>query len=168
MKEAIKGSPHNEGGHQGEPSPVHTLANQGGNQRGNQAHQSTPLPCPLDRMSSGARYSGVPQSVHVRSTIFLANPKSHTCHKRDAARGQKSLTLQKPSSSVIKGHQGLIKGNQELIKHTLQKPSSSIIKGHQELIKGHQELIKGHQELIKHTLQKPRASRSRFSGLRSR
>ena len=132
MKEAIKGSPHNEGGNQG----------------GNQAHQSTPLPCPLDRMSSGARYSGVPQSVHVRSTIFLANPKSHTCHKRDAARGR-SRSPCKPSSSVIKGHQGLIKG-------------------HQELIKGPQELIKGHQELIKHTLQKPRASRSRFSGLRSR
>ena len=30
------------------------------------AHQSTALPWPLDRMISGARYSGVPQSVHVR------------------------------------------------------------------------------------------------------
>jgi hypothetical protein len=45
----------------------------------------------------------------------LANPKSHTCHKRDAARGR-SRSPCKPSSSVIKGHQGLIKGHQELIK----------------------------------------------------
>ena len=40
------------------------------------AHQSTPLPWPLERIVSGARYSGVPQRVHVRSSIFLANPKS--------------------------------------------------------------------------------------------
>ena len=30
------------------------------------AHQSTALPWPLERMISGARYSGVPHSVHVR------------------------------------------------------------------------------------------------------
>ena len=113
-------------------------------------HQSTPVPCPWDRMSSGARYSGVPQSVHVRSTIFLANPKSHTCHKRDATR-PKSLTLQNPSSRVIKGPQELVKGHQELIKHTLQKPSSRVIKGHQGL----NGSSMGRQELIKHALQKP-------------
>ena len=42
--------------------------------------------------------------------------------------------------------------------HTLQKPSSRVMR----------DSSRGHQELIKHTLQKPRASRSRFSGLRSR
>eukprot|EP00966_Prymnesium_polylepis_P136929 3163978-Prymnesium_polylepis.1 len=31
-------------------------------------HQSTPLPWPLDWMTSGARYSGVPHSVHVLSS----------------------------------------------------------------------------------------------------
>jgi hypothetical protein len=101
-------------------------------------------------MSSGARYSGVPQSVHVRSTIFLANPKSHTCHKRDATEAE-SLTLQNPSSRVIKGPQELVKGHQELIKHTLQKPSSRVIKGHQGL----NGSSMGRQELIKHALQKP-------------
>jgi len=40
------------------------------------AHQSTPLLCPLDWMISGARYSGVPQSVYVRSSTIFANPKS--------------------------------------------------------------------------------------------
>jgi hypothetical protein len=29
------------------------------------AHQSTPVLCPLVRMISGARYSGVPHTVHV-------------------------------------------------------------------------------------------------------
>ena len=32
----------------------------------------------FDRMISGARYSGVPQSVHVRPLTFLAKPKSVT------------------------------------------------------------------------------------------
>ena len=135
MKEAIKGSPHNEGGNQGEPSPVHTLANQGGNQRGNQAHQSTPLPCPLDRMSSGARYSGVPQSVHVRSTIFLANPKSHTCHKRDAARGrsrspcrsrhQASSRVIRNSSRVLRNSSRVIRNSSRVIRNSSSIPCRS-------------------------------------------
>ena len=33
----------------------------------------------LLRMISGARYSGVPQSVHVLPLTLLANPKSVTC-----------------------------------------------------------------------------------------
>ena len=45
------------------------------------AHQSTPLPCPLLRIVSGARYSGVPQSVQVWSLIYLAKPKSHILTK---------------------------------------------------------------------------------------
>lgn len=40
------------------------------------AHQSTALLWPLDWIISGAKYSGVPHSVHVRSFNFLANPKS--------------------------------------------------------------------------------------------
>jgi hypothetical protein len=40
------------------------------------AHQSTDLPWPLDWMISGARYSGVPQRVQVRSSTILAKPKS--------------------------------------------------------------------------------------------
>lgn len=40
------------------------------------AHQSTALLCPLLWMISGARYSGVPHSVHVRSVSFFAKPKS--------------------------------------------------------------------------------------------
>jgi len=42
------------------------------------AHQSTARLCPLLVMISGARYSGVPHSVHVRSVICLAKPKSTT------------------------------------------------------------------------------------------
>ena len=33
----------------------------------------------LLRIISGAKYSGVPHNVHVRSVICLANPKSVTC-----------------------------------------------------------------------------------------
>lgn len=33
----------------------------------------------LERMISGARYSGVPHNVHVRPLTLLANPKSVTC-----------------------------------------------------------------------------------------
>ena len=40
------------------------------------AHQSAPRPCPLLEMISGARYSGVPHSVKVRSRTTLAKPKS--------------------------------------------------------------------------------------------
>jgi len=43
------------------------------------AHQSTDFPYPsfVPLIISGARYSGVPQSVKVRSlSSFLANPKS--------------------------------------------------------------------------------------------
>lgn len=41
-------------------------------------HQSTGVPCPLFRMTSGAEYSGVPQRVKVRQSalITLAKPKS--------------------------------------------------------------------------------------------
>ena len=41
------------------------------------AHQSTALPCPWLWMISGAKYSGVPQSVQVRSVTSLANPARH-------------------------------------------------------------------------------------------
>lgn len=37
----------------------------------------------LLRMISGARYSGVPHSVHVRPLTLLANPKSVTCKSKE-------------------------------------------------------------------------------------
>lgn len=40
------------------------------------AHQSTALLWPLLCMISGARYSGVPHNVQVRSVNFFAKPKS--------------------------------------------------------------------------------------------
>ena len=39
-------------------------------------HQSTGLPCPWLSKISGAKYSGVPQSVNVRFYTTFANPKS--------------------------------------------------------------------------------------------
>ena len=43
------------------------------------AHQSTALLYPLLRMISGARYSGVPHSVHVLPFTRFAKPKSVIC-----------------------------------------------------------------------------------------
>ena len=39
-------------------------------------HQSTPLPWPTLVKTSGAKYSGVPQSVNVLLSTTFANPKS--------------------------------------------------------------------------------------------
>ena len=46
------------------------------------AHQSTALPCPLLRMISGARYSGVPHSVHV---LPIPNNSEHAAGQSDMA-----------------------------------------------------------------------------------
>ena len=39
-------------------------------------HQSAPFPWPLFKITSGAIYSGVPQTVNVLPSHILANPKS--------------------------------------------------------------------------------------------
>lgn len=49
------------------------------------AHQSTARPCPLLWMTSGARYSGVPQSVQV-----LDNGKGERERKRKGERAREA------------------------------------------------------------------------------
>ncbi len=148
MKEAIKGSPHDEGG----------------NQRGNQAHQSTPLPCPLDRMSSGARYSGVPQSVHVRSMIFLANPKSHTCHKRDAARGRSRSPCRsrhQASSRVLRDSSRVLRNSSSTPCRSRHQALSRVIRNSSRVIRNSSRVIRNSSRVISNSSSTPCRSRAR-------
>jgi len=50
----------------------------------------------LLRMSSGARYSGVPHSVHVRPRTRFAKPKSVTCTDRKHMLHKYAITAEMP------------------------------------------------------------------------